>query len=69
MRLSYLVWESYQHKRVAGPYMKMILIKLKRWLAVAIDARWHLQLHVFIPDVFLLKIHSMIASMLGEQNR
>ena len=49
--------------------MKMILIKLKRWLAVAIDAGWHLQLHVFIPDVFLLIIHSMITSLLEEQNR
>ncbi len=43
--------------------MKMVLIKLKRWLTVPIDARWHPELHVFIPDVFLLVIHSTIANM------
>jgi hypothetical protein len=41
--------------------MKMVLIKLKRWLTVPIDAGWHLQLHVFIPDVFLVIVHSIIA--------
>lgn len=43
--------------------MKMVLIKLKRWLTIDIDACWHLQLQILILDVFLLIIHSMIAGM------
>lgn len=40
--------------------MKMVLIELKRGLTIAIGARWHLQLHILILDVFLLVIHSTI---------
>ncbi len=43
--------------------MKVVLIKLKRWLTCRIGGRWHFELDVLIPDILLLVIHPMIASV------
>jgi len=48
---------------VARPDVKVVLIKLKGRLTCRIGGRWHFELDVFIPDILLLVIHSMIASV------
>ena len=53
-----LVRKSYEHERVAGPNMQVVRIELKDGIAIVIPTWWHFQFDVFVPDVFLLIIHS-----------
>ena len=60
-RESNLIWERNEHKRVARPYMQMVRVEQEDLIAA--DGRWftngHLELQIFVRDIFLLIIHAV----------
>ena len=56
---AYFVWERYEHKGMARPYVQVIGIKKEGRAALVIGARWHLQFQVLVWDVLLMKVHAV----------
>lgn len=66
MGKAYFVWECYEHEGMARPDMEVVRIEQKRRFAIPVLACRHLQFDIFVPDIFLLIIHSKKTSVSGR---
>ena len=59
--ISNLIWQGYEHERMAWPDMEVVRVQQKRRLAIgfAHRARRHPEFQVFVGNVGLLIIHAV----------
>ena len=56
--ISHFIWKRNEHEGRTRPNMEMIWIQLKCRFAIFAPAWRHFQLHILIPNVLLLIVHS-----------
>jgi len=67
--ITYFIWKRNEHEGRTRPNMKMIWIQLKGRFAIFAPAWWYFQLHILIPNVLLLIVHSERMLMSEERLR
>lgn len=62
----YLIWECYEHEKMARPDMEVVWIQQKRRFPIVVFPCWYFQFNIFVPDIFLLIVHSTGTSTSGR---